>query len=164
MTVYLIPFLNIYICLFHQTQKKVCASNKQTASSKLLTMTCKLGIIRRKVNKNRKIALRETSRPTILPSCFRSKTKSIHEIKLKEKLPAGSSFSPLVIDDNLKTGDTSCGNFSMNNYTLSQQNFDSNNGNVSSGYGFKTATLYPNVNIQVPLSTRMGILKTVMVM
>ena len=44
-----------------------------------------------------------------------------------------------------------CGNCYIINHTLSHQDFDSNNGNVSSGYGLKTATLSPNAKIQVPL-------------
>ena len=39
------------------------------------------------------------------------------------------------MDDCFKIGDMSCGDFSMNNHTLSQQDCDSNNGDVSSGYG-----------------------------
>ena len=34
-------------------------------------------------------------------------------------------------------GDMSGGNCSINNNTLSQQYYDTNNGDVSSGYGFK---------------------------
>ena len=33
-------------------------------------------------------------------------------------------------------GNTSCGDFSMKNHTLSQHDYDSNNGDVSSGYIF----------------------------
>ena len=33
-------------------------------------------------------------------------------------------------------GDMSCGNCSMNNQTLSQQDCDTNNGDISIGYGF----------------------------
>ena len=55
----------------------------------------------------------------------------------------GSYLYPLVIDDNLKTGDMSSGNVSMNNHTLSQQGFYSNNGDVSSGCGFiNSHTIY----------------------
>ena len=40
-----------------------------------------------------------------------------------------------IIDGVLKMGDISGGNFYMNNHTLSQQYFDSNNGDVSNGNG-----------------------------
>ena len=53
-----------------------------------------------------------------------------------EKLSEYSSICVLVIDDYLKMGDISCGGFSLNNRTLLQQYCDSNNGDVSSGYGF----------------------------
>ena len=39
----------------------------------------------------------------------------------------------------------------MNNHILYQQDDDSNNGDVSSGYGFETVTLSPNEKVQVPL-------------
>ena len=61
-------------------------------------------------------------------------------------------------------GDIIGDNFYLNKRTLSQQYFDSNNGDVSSGCVFKTATLYPNVKIQVPLIILMMMLKRVMVM
>ena len=61
-------------------------------------------------------------------------------------------------------GDNSCGNFSINNQTLSQQDFDSNNHDVIIEYGFKTSTISPNVKIQVTLRIWMGIFKRVMVM
>ena len=46
--------------------------------------------------------------------------------------------------------DKSCGNCSMKHHILYQQDCDSNHCDVSIGYGFKTATLSTNVNIQVP--------------
>ena len=74
-------------------------------------------------------------------------------------------YSPLFIDDYLNSGDTSGGNCSLNNHTISQQYFDSNNSDVSSGYGLKkTATLSPNVNIIVRLIIFMMMLKRVIIM
>ena len=59
-------------------------------------------------------------------------------------------------------GDISGGNFYMNNHTLSQQYFDSNNGDVSNGNGFIKSTLSPCVIIQVSLGISMGMLKRLM--
>ena len=44
-------------------------------------------------------------------------------------------YSPYFIDDYLNSGDTSGGDCSLKNHTISQQYFDSNNSDVSSGYG-----------------------------
>ena len=41
-----------------------------------------------------------------------------------------------MIGNNLKMGDMIGGNCSMKNYTLYQQYYDPNNGDVSSGYSF----------------------------
>ena len=55
-------------------------------------------------------------------------------------LPAGigdsSSYSTLLIDADCNMGEMSGGDFSMNNHTLFQQYYDSNNFDVSSWYGF----------------------------
>ena len=79
------------------------------------------------------------STPQSVPYCVGSKRKSAPEEKSNKELPVGTgddySYSPLVIGENLKMGDMSGGNFSMNNHTISQQYHDSNNGDVSSGYG-----------------------------
>ena len=42
----------------------------------------------------------------------------------------------MVIGDDLKMGDMSCEDCFMKNLTLSQQDFDSSNGDISSRYGF----------------------------
>ena len=42
----------------------------------------------------------------------------------------------MVVDDVFKMGDVSDGNCSINNHNLYQQDFDSNNGDVRSVYGF----------------------------
>ena len=64
-----------------------------------------------------------------------------------EELTAGignsSSYSPLVIDEDLSMGDMSGCNFSMNNHSLSQHDIDSNNGDVSNGYDFKHTNATP---------------------
>ena len=64
--------------------------------------------------------------------------KSVSEEKSNEELPAGigddSSCSPLVIGDHLNMVDMSGGVFFMKNHTLYQKYYDSNNGDVSSGY------------------------------
>ena len=46
------------------------------------------------------------------------------EEKPKEELPVDSSFNPLIINNDLKIGDKSCGNYSMNNDTIFQQGCD----------------------------------------
>ena len=78
--------------------------------------------------------------PPSPPYCVGSKIKAVLEERSNEELPAGvgydSSYSPLIIADDLNMGDMSGGNYSMNNYTLYQQYYDYNNGYVSSGYGF----------------------------
>ena len=102
-------------------------------------MPHKPGIDRRNINKRRKIAFTDTSIPTSPPSCIRIKIKSTSGEKSKYKLPEDSSFSSFIIFDDLKMGDTSCGNCSTNNHTLYQQDRDSNNGDVSSGYSFKNS-------------------------
>ena len=103
----------------------------------------KLGIERRKENKKSKIKLIDTLILSSSPSCVRSKIKSLPEEKPKSKTPADYYLSPLVIDDDFKMGDMSCGNFSMKKNTLSQQNCDSNNGDMSSWHGFKNShTIY----------------------
>ena len=77
--------------------------------------------------------------PSLPPRVF-SKRKSVPEENSNEELPAGigydSSYYPLVIDDDLKMGDMSGGNYYLNNHTLYQQYCDSNNGDVSSRCGF----------------------------
>ena len=59
--------------------------------------------------------------------------------------------------------DTSGGDCSLNNHTISQHYCDFNNIDACSGYGFKTATLSPNSNIQVLLRIFMIMFKMVMV-
>ena len=75
-----------------------------------------------------------------------------------------SNYFPLVIDDYFIMCDRSGGNCYMSNHTLSQKYFDSNNGDVSSGYGFDTSTLSPNVNIEVTWRRWLGMLKMFMLM
>ena len=78
--------------------------------------------------------------PSSPPYHVGSKIKALPEEKYNEELPTGivndSSFSTLVVGDDLKMGDMSGGIFSMNNHTLYQQYCDSNNGDVSSRCGF----------------------------
>ena len=59
-------------------------------------------------------------------------------------------------------GDVSDGNCSMNNHNLYQQDFDSNNGDVSSVYGFINSHTSHNVMIQAPLRILVGMLKILM--
>ena len=86
--------------------------------------------------KKTKTTLTDTPRPSSSPSCFLSKRKYVHEEKPKDKLPADSFFSLFIIDDDLNMGDNSCGDCSTNNQTLSQQDFDCNNGDGTSRCGF----------------------------
>ena len=64
------------------------------------------------------------------------KRKAVPEEKPNDKLPEYYSISLLVIDYGKKMGDKSGGNCSMIYHTLYQHACDSNNGDVSSGYGF----------------------------
>ena len=48
----------------------------------------------------------------------------------------GYSYYLSVIDDYLNMGYISDGNLYLENYTIYQHCFDSNNGDVSGGYGF----------------------------
>ena len=80
--------------------------------------------------------LTDTSIPPIPLSCVYYKRKYVHEEKLKEKWPADSYFSTLIVNDDLSMGDKSCGNYSMNKHTTFHQYCDSNNGDVISRYGF----------------------------
>ena len=82
------------------------------------------------------MTLTDTSRPPIPPSYVYSKRKYVHEEKLKEKWPADSYFSTLIVNDDLSIGDKSCGNYSMNKQTTFHQYCDSNNEDVNSRYGF----------------------------
>ena len=50
----------------------------------------------------------------------------------------------------------------MNNYNLSELDWDSNNGDMIIIKGLYTAKLSPKVTINVPLRIRMGMLKIVM--
>ena len=78
--------------------------------------------------------------PSSPPYHVGNKIKARPEETFNEGLPVGivddSYYSPLVIYDDLNMGDMVGGNFSMNNHTLSQKYFYSDNGGVSSGYGF----------------------------
>ena len=88
--------------------------------------------------------LSSNNTPLSPPLFFCSKIKAVPEEKYNEKLPVDSSISPWIIYDDFKIGEMSCGNFSMNNHTISLKNkFDSNNVDVSSGYDFLNShTLY----------------------
>ena len=102
--------------------------------------------------------LKETSRgitfcpssnntPSSTPSSVGSKRKVVPKEKYNEELPSGigddSSYSPLVIDDDVKMIEVSGGNCYMNNHTLFQHYLYYNNGDVSSGYAFiNRHTLY----------------------
>ena len=66
-----------------------------------MTIPRKMGIKMGKKNKNITIKLIDTSRPSIPPSCVRSKRKYVPEEKSNDKLPADSSFSKFIIDDDL---------------------------------------------------------------
>ena len=59
-------------------------------------------------------------------------------------------------------GDMSGEDYYLNKHTISQQYCDSNNGDVSSGCIFQTATLYPMEKIQVRLKIFRMMLKSVM--
>ena len=61
MIVYLIPFLNIYVCLFCRTHKIKCASNQQTTSSKVLKIPFQWIICRRRIFQSTIMTLKETS-------------------------------------------------------------------------------------------------------
>ena len=80
------------------------------------------------------------NKPSSTPYRVGSKIKVVSEEKYNEELSVGISYysyySTLVIDDDLNMGDMSGGNCSINNHTHSQQYYDSNNGDMSSGYGF----------------------------
>ena len=112
-------------------------------------MTHQQGVFVRRASKNKINEMKSIYRGiSFLPSssntpsspsyCVGSKIKSVSEEKYNEELPAvigdGSSYYPLIIDDDLKMGDMSGGNCYMNNHTLYQQYHDSNNGDVSSRY------------------------------
>ena len=91
--------------------------------------------------------LSSNKKPPSPPYCIGSKIKALLEERSNEELPAGvrydSSYSTLIIADDLNMGDMSGGNCYLNNYTLYQQYCDYNNDYVSSGYGFKNShTLY----------------------
>ena len=105
---------------FIKNEKYLCASNQQTTSSKALKMPCKVGIDRWKVLKNMKIALAEKFIRSSKTSCVRSKRKHVNEETSKEKLPVDYYLSPLIINDDLKMGEKSCGNCSTNNHTIYQ--------------------------------------------
>ena len=47
----------------------------------------------------------------------------------------------MVINNDLKLGDNGCGNCSTKHHTLSQQDCDSSDFDVSSGYGLNSNTL-----------------------
>ena len=84
--------------------------------------------------------LSSNNTPSSPPYNVGSKRKSVPEEKSNDESPAGigddDSYYPLVIYDDLKMFNMSGGNCSLNKHTLSQQYCDSNNGDVSSGYGF----------------------------
>ena len=110
------------------------------------------------------ISVRSSSTKTPPSPLYRvgSKIKSVPEEKYNEELPAAigyfSSYSSLVIGDDLNLGEMSGENFSLDNHTLSQHYCDSNNGGMSSGYVFLTSTPYPNMRIQLifPLKSMKG--------
>ena len=129
-----------------------------------MTIPRKMGIDKRKVSKNTKMKLTDTSIPPIPLSCVYYKIKYVHEEKLKEKWPADSYFSTLIVNDDLSIGDKSCGNYSMK-ITLSLKRV------VVPimamwvlGMFLKTSTLSTNVKIKVPLRRWMWMLKIIMVM
>ena len=112
-------------------------------------MTHQQGIFGRRNSKNKINGLKSIYRGiSFLPSsnntpsspsyCVGSKIKSVYEEKYNEELPAvigdDSYYYQLIIDDDLKMGDMSGGNCYMNNHTLYQHYYDSNNGDVISGY------------------------------
>ena len=78
--------------------------------------------------------------PSSPPFCIGSKRKELPEEKYDDELFAGIGYdyyvSPLLIDGLKKMGSVSGGNFSVNNYKLSQKDCDSNNGDVISGNDF----------------------------
>ena len=82
------------------------------------------------------ITLKDTSIPSSPPPCVCSKRKPVPEEKAKNKWPRNYSFSPLIINDDLKMGDMSCGNFYRNNHTFYQKYYDYNHYGMGSGYGF----------------------------
>ena len=127
------------------------ASSQQTTTSNVLAVPHQHVIYSRSNYKNKINKFTVTSKaisffpslnktPPSPPYHFGSKIKSVPEEKYNEELPAGiedySYYYPLVVYYYLKMGDMSGGNFSLNNHSLSQQYFYSNNGDLSSGYGF----------------------------
>ena len=82
-----------------------------------------------------------TSRPSSPPPCVCIKIKAIDEEKSKYKLHADSSFSPLIINKNLKMGEMSCDYCPMNNHILYQQNYNPNSYDMSSGFVFNIHTI-----------------------
>ena len=96
-----------------------------------------------------------------------SKRKVAPEEKSKEKLPEGigdpSSYSLLVIDNDLSMGNMSGWDCSIKNHTPSKQYCYSNDGDVISGFFQKTATPSTDVKIQVRLIILMMMFKRLMV-
>ena len=92
----------------------------------------------------RSISFRPSSNNTPLsqPYCVFVK-ENCTWIKSNRELRVGigddSYYSPLVIDDDLNMGDTSGGNVSLNNHTISKKYCNTNNGDVRSGYGFSNS-------------------------
>ena len=143
------------LCLFVSLNTNINhlrASSQHSKTSKVLTVPHQQVVYGGRASKNknneltvisRAISFRPSSNktPPSPPYCVGSKIKVLPEGKSNEGLPAGivddSSYSPLVVDDGLKMGDISGGNCYLNNHIISQQYCDSNNGDVSSGYGFK---------------------------
>ena len=146
MIVYLI-FIK-FLCLFVSPKtKNLFASDQQTTRSKLSKIPYQQGILRIRPSKKLKITFTESYRnisfcpssnntPSIPPYYLGSKRKSLTEEKSDDGLPASIGddyfFNTSVIDGVLKKIDASDGNFSMNNHTISQHDFDFNNGDVSS--------------------------------
>ena len=80
--------------------------------------------------------LSSNNTPSSPTSRLESKNKALPKEKSDDELPACIGdcyyFFLLVIDGDLKMGEVSGGNCSMNNHNLSQKDFDFNIGNVSS--------------------------------
>ena len=90
--------------------------------------------------------------PPSLPYHFGSKRKTALEEKINTELPADigydSSYSTLVIDDDLNMGDMSAGNCSLNNHTHSLNSIVITLMMIQVvDVFFQTVTLSPNVNI-----------------